>query len=291
MQSVICYQQSCRRRRIACLSILGIAALLSISSVAARDTSTLPCGLAFDGDGTVVRIPDAETLELDTGTVVRLIGALAPRAFDADAVAGTWPAERQAMAFMNDRVLGKRVRLAYGLDRRRDRYGRALAHVFVDASPAPQWLQADVIEAGLARAYGVPGNFACAADLILREHFARDASRGVWATQSYATIDAFRTGDLMRARNRFVRVKGRVANVTETATGTYINFGTDWRSDFTAWIAKPVLKKNSRLTERLKTLDGTTVFVRGWIERRNGPMIAIDDESQIEFPALGVEQK
>ena len=47
---------------------------------------------------TVARVLDAETLQLDDGGEVRIIGALAPRARDAAAVPGEWPAEQQAIA-------------------------------------------------------------------------------------------------------------------------------------------------------------------------------------------------
>ena len=63
---------------------------------------------------TVARVLDGETLTLDDGSVVRLIGALAPRARDAGDAPGAWPPESEAVKALSDLVLGKKVKLAFG---------------------------------------------------------------------------------------------------------------------------------------------------------------------------------
>lgn len=80
---------------------------------------------------TVARILDGETLTLDDGSVIRLIGALAPRARDAGAAPGAWPPESETVKALSDLVLGKKVKLAFG-GRHEDRHGRYLAQVFLE---------------------------------------------------------------------------------------------------------------------------------------------------------------
>ena len=73
------------------------------------------------------------------------------------------------------------------------------------------------------------------------------------------------------------------AAIGHTKSATYLNFGTDYRSDFTVRIGKNVLAANPDLARTLDGLTAKTVIVRGWIDRRNGPLIDVADPSQIEL--------
>jgi len=96
------------------LSAAGFWVAAISATAAADDAAFEPCTLVPGPTQTVARVLDAETLVLDDGTAVRLIGALAPRARDAGAQAGTWPPEIDAIKFLSDLVLGKKVKLAFG---------------------------------------------------------------------------------------------------------------------------------------------------------------------------------
>jgi endonuclease YncB( thermonuclease family) len=224
---------------------------------------------------------DAETLVLDDGSAVRLMGALAPRARDAGAEAGTWPPETEAIKFLSDLVLGKRVKLAFG-GRRKDRYGRFLAQVFLDDRGKTEWVQGALLAGGHARMYGLPQSFACAHELLAHETEARRKRLGLWNNGVYRAMPASHPGALMRLRGKYERVIGRVASIGHTKSATYLNFGTDWHSDFTAKIAKTIIAANPDLARTLDGLANKTVVVRGWIELRNGPLIDVADASQIE---------
>jgi hypothetical protein len=118
-------------------------------------------------------------------------------------------------------------------------------------------------------------------ELLAHEHVAREASAGLWSNAAYATRRAYRTRDLLRQRNTYQIVEGRVVGVAATKSHTYVNFGKNWRTDFTAGVAKKIIDENPALAETLPALVGQKVGVRGWIEYRNGPFIAIEDPSQI----------
>jgi hypothetical protein len=63
----------------------------------------------------------------------------------------------------------------------------------------------------------------------------------------------------------------------------YINFGADWRKDFTVSIRRRDLRDFRKAWgERLKKLEGKAVRVRGWLRLRNGPMIEATHAEQIE---------
>ena len=87
----------------------------------------------------------------------------------------------------------------------------------------------------------------------------------------------------MHVRSQFHIVAGKVKNVSRTKTAVYLNFGDDWKTDFTARIGKSVLSKNAAWASKLEAMQGHEIAVRGWIERRNGPMIDVIDPAQIEI--------
>jgi micrococcal nuclease len=108
----------------------------------------------------------------DDGKVVRLIGALAPRARDANASPGAWPPEIDTIKALSDLVLAKKIKLAFA-GRRADRYGRALAQVFLEDCGCEEWVQGTLLANGYARAYGLPESFGCARELLAHEAEAR----------------------------------------------------------------------------------------------------------------------
>jgi endonuclease YncB( thermonuclease family) len=267
-----------RTRRL----VAGAVGLCAAAQLAIADDvkPPAPCTLDPGPIRTVARIIDAETLVLDDGSVLRLIGALAPRARDAGAAAGAWPPEADATKALSDLVLGKRVKLAFG-GRRSDRYGRALAQVFLQDG-GDEWVQGTLLAGGHARAYGLPESFACSRELLAHEAEARQRRIGLWSNGVYRPMPADRPGTLMQLRGRYERVIGRVASVGHTKSTTYLNFGADWKTDFTARVGKAVLAANPEFSRLIDALSAKTVVVRGWIERRNGPMIDIADPSQLE---------
>lgn len=255
---------------------LGVAAALAEEKTGAPPVCTLQAGPTRS----VVRVLDAETVLLDDHQEVRLIGALAPRSPDLSPSAQPWPAEEAAIAALRALVLGRTVSLATS-GRESDRYGRKLAHLFIDQEGERLWIQGELLTSGHARVYGLPRSYACMRELIAHERVARDAGLGLWASAAYAVRSARRTRDLMARRNSYEIVAGTVAKVAATKARTYLNFGADWRKDFTAGIAAPVLRANPEWARTLAALEGKRVEVRGWIQYRNGPYIDIEDPSQI----------
>lgn len=230
---------------------------------------------------TVTKIIDSETIGLENGREVRLTGALGPKARDAGASSDRWPPEQDALAALTALALGKPAKLAFGGERT-DRYGRYLAHVFVKQPSGEVWLQGEMLSLGMARAYAVPANTACGRELLARERAARENQIGLWGNPLYRAKTAEKPGFLLSLRNHFERVAGTVALVSKTKTALYLNFGSDWKTDFTARIAQPVLDRNQGFEDSLLASKDKNIVVRGWIERRNGPFVDIVDPSQIE---------
>ena len=61
-----------------------------------------------------------------------------------------------------------------------------------------------------------------------------------------------------------------------------LNFGRDWRSDFTVSVSRQDMKLFRDAGIDIRTLKGRTIRVRGWLFRENGPMIRATHPEQIE---------
>lgn len=266
---------------------LVAASMLAGAFGIANAQETLPPAEPIAADGcavergpvkTVTRVIDADTLAFDDGTEVRLIGALAARPAFA---ARRWRIETQAEAALAEIVSGRAVELGFS-GRRTNRHGQLLAHVFLQWKGERIWVQGHMLGQGFARAYGLPGSFGCMRDLKAHERAARLGRSGLWADRAFAVLDAEPAPDVRRLQGTFQIVRGIVRKVERIKNRVYLNFGDDWRQDFTAGAALEDGGAKDGRTERLEALAGQNVEVRGWIERRYGPFIEIWDESQIE---------
>ena len=262
------------------------------SEARAQDPASLTCGLEAGPDRAVAAVLDGETVKLDDGKNVRLVGALSPRAGDVGAVRGAWPPEEATRTALAELLVGRTVALAFA-GRREDRYGRVLAHLFLHDGENKVWVQAQLVERGLARASTSPGAEACIAHLVERENAARLAGRGLWANGAYAVRPADRPTELGRYQGRWVLVRGAVEAVSGTQSLVFVDLvSTEGPAVNEAHSSRP---RRTRITWRrsierslalggpARTLVGRDVLVRGWVELRSGaPEIEILTPGQIE---------
>lgn len=253
---------------------------------AAKGTAQTPhdnraaCTLETSFSATVTKIIDGETVVLDDSTELRLVGALVPRDTDVFA-AGSWKPALNSTVFLRELLLNRVVTIAVA-EPARDRYGRRVTHVFVEGGSGRLWVQGEMLKAGMARAYTLPGRTACLAELLAHEAFARSQRAGLWSERVYRIKQSGNVKGLMRMRGTFQIVEGKIAKVSTRARMTYINFGEDWKTDFSIGISSTVMRQNPEWTAKLASLVGSLVRVRGWIERRNGPFITINHVDEIE---------
>jgi len=117
---------------------------------------------------------DGDTLELDGGERVRLIGVNTPESVDPRR-----PVEyfgHQAAAFTRRLAEGKAVRLEYDEDTR-DQFDRTLAYVYL---PDGTFLNAEIIRQGYGFAYTrFPHRYQ--QEFVQLEREAREQGRGLWA--------------------------------------------------------------------------------------------------------------
>lgn len=240
-------------------------------------------GLIDGPRGVVTGVTDGDTVVLDSGLVVRLIGTQAPKLPLGREGFEAWPKAAEARDVLVELVMGKHVMLRYGGERV-DRHGRALGHLFIEGVPET-WVQGDMVAKGYARVYSFPDNRACLAELMTHETRARTMRLGIWADPYYTVRRADRPEALVPMTGRYELVEGRVLLADEAGGRVFLNFGRYWKEDFTAVIQSSALRMFEELGLDPTRLGGALVRVRGWLDDRDGPRIEVTHPEQIEVLA------
>ena len=254
------------------LSELVLPALLITGSPAFVAADALVAG----GTARVAEVVDGDTLVLEDGRKVRLVGIQAPKLPLGRPHVATQPFADDARATLAELTLGRTVRLSFG-NRRVDRYDRRLAHLHDENG---RWIQGDLLRRGLARVYSFRDNRSLIADMLTLEREARRADRGIWSHAFYRVRSVAETP---RHLDSFQLVEGRVLAAAEVRRRVYLNFGEDWRTDFTVTVSPRDRRRFRRPPFDLLALKDRRIRVRGWLYRRNGPMIDVTHPEQIEL--------
>ena len=131
------------------------------------------------GKARVERVVDGDTVALSGLGTVRLIGIDTPEVFGRAECFG-----RRASAFTRTVLSpGRRVRYRLGAEER-DRYGRALAYVWL---PDGRLFNALLVEGGYAQPLTIPPNDDYATRFVAAARRARRDGRGLWGVQGCAT--------------------------------------------------------------------------------------------------------
>lgn len=247
--------------------------------------SALACsGLSEGPTGIVTAVADGGTLTLDSGIAVRLAGIDAPAPANARGTVPAEPLADAAAAALGALVLGKTVSLGLD-DEETDRYGRMEAQVFLGedgAADGSGWVQLQLVDTGMARAQATPGGRRCAAELMAAEASARLHGLGIWGNPYYSVRDAQNPAALEGDTGRFELIEGKVEGVGDARGTVYIDFGRTWKTDVTATIAGRARPLFAAAGIDPQALQGHRVRIRGWVENRDGPLIALTLPEQIE---------
>jgi micrococcal nuclease len=263
-------------------SLVHLAALAALSAPSAAVQACQELRLVEAG--MVTQVVDGDTIMLDDGRVVRLIGMQAPKlplgrdGFEA------WPLAPEAKSALEAIALGKPARLGFGGEQT-DRYERVLAHLFVADADGEIWAQQAMVAQGLARVYSFPDNRQCLDLLYAAEGRARLSGLGIWRDPYYTVRAANAPGDLLARAGQYELVEGRVLLAEQSGGRVYLNFGRFWKEDFTAVIEAPALRLFAEAGFDPLVLEGALVRIRGWVDDRDGPRIEVTHPEQIEVLA------
>jgi len=203
------------------------------------------------------------------GEEVRLAGIIAPGRGGEAVLSGAAAAEQVLRTLLQNKTLAITPAAAG-----RDRYGRTVAVVFADGA----WVEAQLLKRGQVRAAPDLASAACARALLAAEDEGRVARAGHWRSGVFRV----RKADEVRGTGTFQIVEGTVTTATVNRGRAYINFGADYRSDFTVTVAPDDMKIFRSAKFDVRSLAGKHVRVRGWMEFYNGPEMTIAMPAAIE---------
>lgn len=268
-----------RQLRILIIFLL-VTTILTALTAQAQNAATLPQGefsaLTRTGSARVVEVINPLSVKLDNGYVVRLTGLNFP---DYDFTGErTGPFALMSMHILRDMLEGQEVEIYQ--TRRKDlgrtnQMGHALAHLVRKSDGA--WVQGALVRLGLALAQTSQRNPEMAAQLYALEGQAREEKIGLWEEERIWPAE--KAGDHL---NSFAIIEGTIESAAMKKNRVYLNFGGNWRDDFTVSIAPEDRRAFAKAQINPLDWNGAHVRVRGWVQKYNGPLIEIDHPQALE---------
>lgn len=168
------------------------------------------------------------------------------------------------------------------IDARSDRFGRLTGRIDTTSGV---WVQERLLRLGLARFAGGIADRDQWKALLAAEQAARADSLGIWRNPRYIVRSADNPDSIY---NGFQIVQGRIRDIGRGDGTVFLNFGEDWRDDFTAGVTARLQPEflpmaADGMTLSIYDLDGRTVRLRGVVRRYNGPFMEIVSGDQIEL--------
>lgn len=235
-----------------------------------------PRGLKACGTFQGVQAIDGARFEVSGGTVVKLALVKSPELWPTGSAYKSWPHAQESKDALDKMIRGQNLRL-FCEGNPRNRLDETVAHVVAEGV----WIQATLVEDGHALVFPAPTRSQGLDTLYGLEDRARQARRGLWAfnnLQPVATArDAARPG-------WFQIVAGTVLKANKVGKITYLNFGMDWRTDFTIEIPAAAARRFTKAGIDILALAGKSIEARGWIDYKAGPRLVVLGPGQMRVP-------
>ena len=167
-----------------------------------------------------------------------------------------------------------------------NRWGQVPAWILAGTGAARKLLQEQQLEEGLALFAPVHAAGACANVLRQAEALARQARSGSWSkAEPRLILPANMPERFAGMDGQYVIARGRVVSLGKTRSTRYLNFGNYWKTDFTVTLNSAdeeafnlALGRSGRT---LDTLAGELVELRGFVQDRDGPLMALRHPEQL----------
>jgi endonuclease YncB( thermonuclease family) len=227
--------------------------------------------------GRAKRVMSGQGFTLTDGRTVRLSGVKAPRIAYGD-IHGE-PLAREAKAVLSRLVMGRALSFEMQAP---DKFSRLRAQVFAhdQATKTQIWIQGEMLRTGFARVQTWRDDHDRSTAMLALEAEARAAKKGLWAEPYYAVRTPHTLGAAMGS---FQIIEGRIIDTALVRGRVYLNFGADWRKDFTISIAPKDTRSFKRAGIVLAGLAGVRVRARGLVRSQNGPILYLDHPAALEI--------
>jgi endonuclease YncB( thermonuclease family) len=225
----------------------------------------------------VIEVIDGDTVKLANGKMLRYIGIDTPEIRikkGSRFIYSPQPFAKEAEELNRDLVENKFVKIEFDIEKT-DKYNRLLGYCFINDT----FVNAKLIEEGFASIYTKPPNVKYTDFLINLQRKARKNKKGLWG--AYEVIDHTQAHLYI---NQIRSVKGRVLTTYKSKSCIFLNFGQDYKTDFTIVIFNDSFKYfYDAGINPLTFYKGKTVEVRGKIKDYNGPEIIVSSPGEIDI--------
>ena len=232
--------------------------------------------LVLTGDGQVQEVLGPLRLRLTDGRIVQLSSLHIPDLTPYDG----GDISLAAQALLTETLTNKQIRI-YQTKRddkgRQNRMGHLLAQI--EVKNGELWVQGLLLKNGLALVMPTKDNIEMSAQMSALEQEARTSKIGMWADDGYTVYTPETASEGL---NSWGIVEGTVRAAASVRNTYYLNFGTDWKTDFTIGIPSDIRRTMSAHGIDLALFTGRRVRVHGWLESYNGPYIELFSPAWIE---------
>lgn len=262
------------------LTIIAVFASTFFTYSAIAQELTLPQGnfesLRKTGAAKVTEVVNPLTVKLDDGRFIHLAGLDYPDLdyYDPGDLAVT------AQQILDDFLKGETVIIYQTQSKDQGRINRMGHHIAHLARASDKtWAQGMLLALGVARVRTTQYNPEMGQQMLALENQARNLKVGLWAMDEYAILSPENTASHIGS---YQIIEGTVVSVSMRRNKLYLNFGNNWKEDFTVRISSSRRKAYEKNGIAPRRWSGKKIRVRGWIESYNGPFIDIDHPERIE---------
>ncbi|MCK5284782.1 MAG: thermonuclease family protein [Alphaproteobacteria bacterium] len=250
------------------------------TSISAAENETLPKGdfskMKRSDIVTVSQIINPQTLQLHDGRIIRLSGINYPD-YNTE---NTGKFSLMAMDILRDMLEGESVTLYHTQKKNLGRMNRMGHHlVQLERQKDGVWIQGTLLTLGLARVYTTQRNPEMSAQMYAFEDTARNEKLGIWEDETYKILTP---ETAIEHLNSFQIIEGLIESTALKNNRIYLNFGKNWKTDFTVSIAPADKRIFSKQGIDPLQWNNKTIRVRGWVESYNGAYIEINHPQAIE---------
>ncbi len=199
----------------------------------------------------IKRIYDGDTILLENGTKLRLLGINTPEVSKRDKIADEGGEE--AKQWLIAKLKGAKIKLRYDIEHK-DKYGRVLAHVFTKNN---EHINLQLIANGLAIVNIYPPNLKYVDKLIAAQQQAELQQLGLWDMPAYAVKNV---NDFDSEKHKgWQRISGTVTRIKQARKYNYLYLSPQF--------ALKIARNSEKLFVDLNDYLGKTIEARGWVRK------------------------
>ena len=225
--------------------------------------------------GTVTNVIDPLRIEIDHKKIVQLVNIDIP---DYD-IYEPGPLSVSVKKALEGMLSGKKVKLYQRKDTKKFGYKTRMDHLLGHIVRAQDglWIQGSLLSEGYARIRPSQYNIEAANEMKTLQTFAQEKQIGLWGMADIPQYHILGADNADVGLHQWSAVEGIITKVATVNNVLYLNFGSDWRKDFTIMIENDVRRKFKESSINPISLTGHEIRVYGWLEEYNGPVIKLLD--------------